>query len=211
MPAVARKQTPESQQNYRVVSDERVPVRARSSRVRRWHEAAPGNSSSQMAGARSTPARRDENDAADLHDLLEHFTGENAARTSQQQKEVEAHRTARKRARLRHRPFRMTILASAMAGAPLALLACLLWIKSSSLEFSRQDQNLNNKINAVRSESQRTRDEIAAINASPRVEEWARERSWRRANPYEFDNVSKGQEPVSFDSADTQVESSDVP
>ena len=189
MPAVARKQTPESHQNYRVVSDERAPTRARAPRGHRWHEAPPVKT-----GGRSIPARRqaDANAAetVDLSDLLEHFTGENAARTSQQQKEVEERRVARKRARLRHRPFRMTILAGAMAGAPLTLLACLLWIKSSSLALSRQESDLKNKIVAARSESERTSEEIASVNASPQVEKWAKERGWRRANPYDFDDVS---------------------
>ena len=211
MPAVAHKQTPESHQNYRVVSDERAPTRARSPRGHRWHEAPPVV----KGGARSTPARRTAaacaSEKADLSDLLEHFTGENAARTAKQQKEVEALRVARKRARLRHRPFRMTILASAMAGAPLALLACLLWIKSSSLALSRQDLDLKNKIVAARSESERTSEEIASVNASPQVKQWAKERGWRRANPYDFDDVSPanaaGQPTVP---AQPEVENSDA-
>jgi len=189
MPAVARKQTPESHQNYRTVSDERVPTRTRAPRVQRWHEAPP----TKKSRARSTPAHAqpEENETADLRGLLDHFTGENAARTAQQQNELEERRVARKRARLRHRPFRMTILASAMSGAPLALLACLLWIKSSSLAFSRDDADLKNKIAAARFESERTREEIASVNASPQVEQWAKERGWRRANQDDFDDISK--------------------
>lgn len=193
MPAVARKVTPNSHQNYRIVDDERLPER-RSTPVKvapprnRWHESPP-----KKTGARSTPsrARREENDSADLRGLLDHFTGENAARTQHQQKEVEARRAARKRSRLRHRPFRMTVLASAMVGAPLALLACLLWMKSSSLAFSREDETLRRKIAATRSELDRTREEITAVNASPQVGQWAKERGWRRADQNDFDNVSK--------------------
>lgn len=196
MPAVARKQTPESHQNYRTVSDERVPTRTRTPGARRWHEAPPKKSN-----ARSTPAQAqsEENETADLRGLLDHFTGENAARALQQQKEVEARRVARKRARLRHRPFRMTILASAMAGAPLALLACLLWLKSSSLALLREDADLQKRIAATRFESERTREEIAAVNASPQVEQWAKERAWRRANQNDFDDVSKAVKPNSND------------
>jgi len=184
-----------------------VPVRARAPRARRWHEAPP-----KKTGARSTPARQEANKSADetaaLNDLLEHFTGENAARTAQQQKELEARRVARKRARLRHRPFRMTVLASAMVGAPLAFLACLLWMNSSSLALTRQDSDLQKQIIATRFESERTREEIASINASPQVEQWAKERGWRRASQNDFDDVSKGQKPVS---ADAEVENSDAP
>ena len=184
MPAVAHK--PSTHQDYRAIDDERVPVRAKTPSGHRWHE-----SPSRNARGGSSRARQEDNDSVDLDDLLEHFTGENAARTEHQQKEVEARRLARKRARLRHRPFRMTILASAMAGAPLALLACLLWMRSSSLAYSREDADLQKQIVAARFESERTREEIAAVNASPRVELWAKQRGWRRANQNDFDDVSK--------------------
>ena len=193
MPAVARKVAPESHQNHRTAS-ERVPARGGSTPSKgaprnRWHEAPPGKAG--RAGGSTPSAREQENESADLRGLLDHFSGENAARTEQKQKEVEARRTARKRDRLRHRPFRLTILATTMAGAPLAILACLLWMRSSALALSRQDAALQNKIEATRSELERTRQEIAAVNASPQVEQWAKERGWRRANQNDFDEVSK--------------------
>ncbi len=212
MPAVARQQTPESYQDYHTVSDERMPTRARAPRGQRWHEAPPAKSGARKSGARSTPARRqaDEsaNDTADLSDLLEHFTGENAARTAQQQQEVESRRVARKRARLRHRPFRMTILASAIVGAPLGLLACLLWMNSNALALSREDISLKNRIAAARSESQRISEEIAAVTASPQAEQWARERGWHRASQNEFDDVATVKPPATVQS---EVEGSDAP
>ena len=198
MPAVARKVAPESHQNHRTAS-ERVPARGGSTPSKgapprsRWHDSPPGkNQPGNRRDEGSTPSSREqENDSADLRGLLDHFSGENAARTEQKQKEVEARRTARKRARLSHRPFRLTVLATTMAGAPLAILACLLWMRSSALALSREDAALQNKIEATRSELERTRQEIAAVNASPQVEQWAKERGWRRANQNDFDEVSK--------------------
>ena len=199
MPAVARKSAPESHQNYRIVNDERVPVRkstpAKSAASRnRWHETPPNKSNlsaKRVPAGRSTHRRDQQNETVDLRGLLDHFSGENAARAEHQQKEVEARRTARKRARLCHRPFRLTILATTIAGAPLIILACLLWMRSSALALSREDRALQTKIEATRSELEQTRREIAAVNASSQVEQWAIERGWRRAIQNDFDQVSK--------------------
>ena len=211
MPAVARKVAPDSHQDYRS-TNERASSRRSTPARNRWHESPEGKSSegktaraSQSTARRSTP--KSGNDTADLRGLLDHFSGESALRAHQEQQETEARRAARRRARLCHRPFRLTVFTTVMAGAPLAILACLLWMNSSALALSREDAALQNKIEATRSELEQTRREIASVNASPQVEQWAKERGWRRAGQNDFDAVPP---VVETTPADSSAANSDV-
>jgi hypothetical protein len=102
----------------------------------------------------------------------------------------------------------MTLVATALVGAPLTLLACLLWMNSSALALSRRDAALQKNIEAARFELQSTRREIAAVNASPRVEEWAKERGWHQATQQDFDDVSKVATPTN---SQPESEGNDTP
>lgn len=231
MPAAARKISPDSYQDHHTTSARgahastragaaakstapkstparTAPGRSTPSRTR-WHETpSRGGAKGKSASAR---ARREEESSDDWRGLVEHFGGEATARVEIEEAEVETRRIARRKARLKHRPFRMTLLASAMAGAPLALLACLLWMHSSALELSRQDKALQDKIEAARFELQSTRRDIASVNASPQVEHWARERGWRQATQQDFDDVSKVVTPTSSNSVSSEARGNDAP
>lgn len=185
MPALARKPTVESDQDYHVATARGAGSTSglRTGVRRRWHETPPAGSTPRRAGRR----RSDE----DWRNLVEHFGGAEPTSAVAEKEEVDARREARRKARRRHRPFRMTLMATALVGAPLTLLACLLWMNSNALELSRRDAALQKNIEAARFELQSTRREIAAVNASPQVEQWAKERGWRQATQQDFDDVSK--------------------
>ena len=187
MPALARKPAPESHQDHHIATARgagSTPGQKAGAR-RRWHESPPP--------AGSTPkARGGQNQSDDdWRELIEHFAGAQTSHAVAEKQEVEARRASRRKARRRHRPFRMTLVATALVGAPLSLLACLLWMKSNALALSRQDAALQTKVEAARFELESTRREIAAVNASPQVEEWAKERGWHQATQDDFDDVSK--------------------
>jgi hypothetical protein len=191
MPALARKTAPDYH-DHRVTSSAARAATKAAPRPR-WHEDNPASagrkSNSTKTGNKSTP-RATEAESADVTELLSHFGHGNAERKAQARAEVEARREARRRARLRHRPFRMSAAGAVIISAPLVLLASLLWLKSSALTLSRHDTKLQDRISAARFELERTRKEIATVNASPHIERWASERGWRRATQKDFDRVS---------------------
>lgn len=203
MPALAHKPTAESNQDYHVATSRgagstpgpRTGVR------RRWHESPPTGST---PSARAGQNKSDD----DWRELVEHFGDAQTSQAVAQKEEVNARREARRKARRRHRPFRMTLVASALVGAPLTLLACLLWMNSSALALSRHDAALQKNIEATRFELESTRREIAAVNASPKVEQWAKERGWHQATQQDFDDVSKTATPTNNE---TKPEGNDAP
>lgn len=216
MPAVARRESPSRYHEEEVVaaagalktrahagagSRARAVTKAPAGKVapagKRWHDEQHGEAAGSRAAASSTraraasPRRQQTEEETDWRGLVDHFGGEHTAQIAIDRTEIAARQQARRHERLKHRPFRMTLLATALAGAPLALLACLLWMKSNALALSREEAELHNSIVAARFELQSTRKEIASVNASPQVEHWARERGWRQATQQDFDDVSK--------------------
>lgn len=129
--------------------------------------------------SRSTPGTHE------MQALLSHFGGVDAEREAELREQIKA----RRRARRRHRPFRLNAVAIVLVGAPLCLVASLLWMRSSALALSRHDAKLQDRIAAARFDLERTRKEIAALNASPHLESWAKKRGWRRATQTDFDQV----------------------
>jgi hypothetical protein len=202
MPALASKPTVESNQDYHIAAARGAGSAPgqRAGVKRRWHESPPAGSTPERAG-------RNKSDE-DWRELVEHFGGAQPSSVVAEKAEVEARREARRKARRRHRPFRMTLIASALVGAPLILLACLLWMKSNALSLSRQDAVLQSQIEAARFELQSTRREIAAVNASPQVEQWAKERGWHQATQQDFDDVSKVATPTTNPA---QIEGNNAP
>lgn len=77
-----------------------------------------------------------------------------------------------------------------MTAVPALLLVYLLSVNSKALTLSHQNVRMQNQMEETRYELQRIRKEIAAVNASAQVEEWARERGWRQATQQDFDDVS---------------------
>ncbi len=185
MSALAHKPTAESDQDYHVATVRGVgsTPNTRTGVRRRWHESPPAGSTPRRAGQ----SKNDE----DWRNLVEHFGGAEPSRAVAEKEEINARREARRKARRRHRPFRMTLVATALVGVPLTLLACLLWMNSSALALSRRDATLQKNIEAARFELQSTRREIASVNASPQIEQWAKERGWHQATQQDFDDVTK--------------------
>lgn len=179
MPALARQTLPDHD-DYRPVATR--PVNRH-----------PSKSSTRTGTRHATRIKRASTQAApdsrEVRELLSHFGHGEASLQAKARDEMQVRRDVRRRARLRHRPFRMTVAATLLGAAPLALLASLLWLRSSALAMSRQDSKLQNQINAARFELQNTRKQIAALNASPHLDEWAKERKWRRATQKDFDQV----------------------
>lgn len=215
MPALARKPTVEGYQDHHAVSARGAGSTPglRSGVGRRWHESPPVGSTPVGSTPGSTPRARGGHSQSDedWRNLVEHFGGDQTARAVAEKEEVEARREARRKARRRHRPFRMTLVASALVGAPLTLLACLLWMNSNALELSRRDDALQKNIEAMRFELQNTRREIAAVNASSRVEEWAKERGWHQATQQDFDDVTKDGPRVAAADSAPNSEGNDAP
>lgn len=177
MPALARQVAPDHYDDYSVVTQPSPPAN------RRWQEekSAPRK----RTGHRSRVAP----DSDDVQDLLSHFGHGATARESHVREQLDESRAQRRAARRRHRPFRVSATAIALSAAPLGLLASLLWLRSSSLSMARRDTQLQNQINASRFDMEHTRQEIAAMNASPHIEAWAKERKWQRANQQDFDQI----------------------
>lgn len=78
---------------------------------RRWHESPPAGSTPR---SRAEQRQRDE----DWRNLVEHFGGDQTATAAAEKAELEERRDARRRARRRHCPFRMTVVATALVGHP---------------------------------------------------------------------------------------------
>lgn len=196
MPAVARKVTPESHQSYQSASapgaDAAVRTRggAPASRSRRWQEEAT-RTAPVKSRRKNTPSQQPVQTQEDWRGLVDHFNGQQAERVEGERLDIDARRLARRRERLRHRPFRLTFLTIALLGAPLLLLACLLSMNSNALALARADVDLQRKIESTRFDLENTRKEIAALNSSPLVEHWARSRGWQQAKPQDFDDVSR--------------------
>lgn len=177
MPALAQKIAPEYHDDYSVQTAP-APTRPR------WQE--------EEQATRKRPARknRPSPDPEDIEQLLEHFGhGSGSARDPHLREEVENRRQQKRLARLRHRPFRLTVTATMLAAAPLCLLASLLWMRSNSMALARRDVSLQNQISAARFSMESTRQQIASLNASPHLESWAKARGWKRAGQQDFDQV----------------------
>jgi hypothetical protein len=191
MPAVAHEVIPDYHDRYTALSEPHVARRAAPRKTaprHRWHEEKPaprqGRSTAGRAAARPAP------ESSDVEELLSHFGHGNAEHMAQERAVLQSKREARRRARLRHRPFRMSAAGVAILGAPLGLLACLLWLHSSALSLSRREAKLQDRISESRFNLERTRKEIAALNASPHIASWANARHWRRATLQDFDQVT---------------------
>ena len=189
MPALAQKTAPDYYDNKITIERRpatkaapRKPAINKTASRRRWQEEKPG--SAPRVASRLAP------NSHEVEELLSHFGHGDAARGEQVRALLESKRGERRRARLRHRPFRLTLAAAVLAGAPLFLVASLLWLRSSALAMSRSDTKVQDQINAARFSLQATRKEIAAMNASPHLEQWAKERHWQRATQKDFDQVN---------------------
>lgn len=196
MPALARKIAPDHHDHRTTAArstGKAVPNKP--ALRRRWHEDKPESRAHQSTHAAP--------DAREVADLLSHFGHGSAEKESKVRAQMTARREVLRRARRRHRPFRLTAIAGVLGAAPLCLLACLLWLRSSALALTRQDAQLQNQISAARFELERTHKETAALNASPHIEQWAKDRKWRQATQQDFDQVpSTDQVPPTSENAD---------
>jgi hypothetical protein len=191
MAVAVRKTTPDYHDEYSVSTETRSPNRAlprKSAQRLRWHEANPtnhaGRSVARRVGVRPAP------DSADVEELLSHFGHGNAERDAREREQLLSRREARRRARLRHRPFGMSAICALFLGVPVGLLACLLWLQASAQTLQRRDSQLKDQATETRFALERTRKEIAALGASPQITSWAQQRHWRPATLQEFDQVT---------------------
>lgn len=172
---------------------------------RRWHDSPPpaaGASTKSTFNARSTFDGSSQSTSVaaraelEWHELIEQFDrSEQMALNFKKPKaegkvSAQPRRRTKRKARTKHRPFRLSLPTLLMAAVPASLLVYLLSVNSAALTLSHQNIRLQNQMEDTRFELQRIRKEIAAVNAAAQVEEWAQERGWRQATQQDFDDVS---------------------
>lgn len=208
MAVVTRQAAPEKKMSdsHRAVSrgfERHAPAtdRRNASGHRRWHNSPPPESltESTFVGNTSVESTFDIAQAdREWRELFEDFDREQMAALSYRRPKTKSEmipssprrQTRRRRARAKHRPFHLSLPAVVMTAVPALLLVYLLSVNSKALTLSHQNVRMQNQMEETRYELQRIRKEIAAVNASAQVEEWARERGWRQATQQDFDDVS---------------------
>lgn len=189
---VSGKRTSDSQRAVSRGLVQRVPATGRRNTpaLRRWHDSAPP-----VAPSRSTSRARAPRPDQEWRELIDHFDRDQvmpAVKKVSKKSEAAAQpkRQTKKRARSKHRPFHLTWPTVVFAAVPGILLVYLLFVNSAALALSHENMRLQSKVEETRFELQRIRKEIATVNASAQVEEWAKERNWRQATQQDFDDVS---------------------
>lgn len=186
------KKTSDSQRAVSRGLVQRTPVTGRRNApaLRRWHDSAPPASPSRST-SRSRAPRPDE----EWRELIDHFDCNQVMPVVKKanpktEAAAQSKRQTKKRARSKHRPFKPTGPTVVIAAVPVFLLVYLLFVNSAALALSHENMKLQNKVEDTRFELQRIRKEIAGVNASAQVEEWAKERGWSQATQQDFDDVS---------------------
>ena len=103
---------------------------------------------------------------------------------------IEAAR-ARRRARPRHRPFRLTKTQWLIAVTLLGQLTGVLWWQSQALSLRNRDQLLKNDIAVTSQQIAQTKNEISQLDSEDNLSQLAAKMKWKRAPVNNFDDVSQ--------------------
>lgn len=98
---------------------------------------------------------------------------------------------ARRRARPRHRPFRLTKAQCIIAGTLLCQLTGVLWWQSQALSLRNRDQRLKNDIAITSQQIAQTKNAISQLDSEGNLSQLAAQMQWSRAPVNNFDDVSK--------------------
>ncbi|MBV9865925.1 MAG: hypothetical protein JO316_11265 [Abitibacteriaceae bacterium] len=118
-------------------------------------------------------------------------------------------RAARRRARRSHRPFRLSWQASVAGCVLLCQLVALLYMQGMTLSARNNSYRLDKEIAQVQGNVTRTQKEIAALDSSPRIAQWAHERGWSVATQDKLDSITN-RTPATLEAAPTDAASGDV-
>lgn len=99
-------------------------------------------------------------------------------------------RAARRQARRRHRPFRLTWQASIAGCILMAQLVALLWMQGVALSARNRSYKLDKDIADKYSAVTRTQKEIAGLDSASRIAAWAGQRGWQVASQDRLDSVT---------------------
>ncbi len=153
-------------------------------------EAAP-SSRARFAGAhRHAPHTADLDNPSETELLLRRILEDEPAPLTAEELLVEASR-ARRRARPRHRPFRLTKAQCIIAGTLLCQLTGVLWWQSQALSLRNRDQRLKNDIAITSQQIAQTKNAISQLDSEGNLSQLAAQMQWHRAPVNNFDDVSK--------------------
>lgn len=196
MPVAARKRQPSSPHADRIHGPRR-PV-------------APGpiRKSSTSATAQALPTLAPDAVAPDVvNRYLPHYNDQ--ADESYLEARTKA-RAARRRARRSHRPFRLSWQASVAGCVLLGQLVALLYLQGMALSARNNSYKLDKEIAQVYGNVTHTQKEIAALDSSPRIAQWAQERGWKVATQDKLDSITN-RAPLTQETASTDTPSGDAP
>jgi len=140
---------------------------------------APGARRTSRARIEATP----DPDWQSVEPLLDHFNRED--------EQEQANRAAQRKAKRAHRPLQLSWPAGVAATLLLSHLVALLWLHGSTLAARNRNAELSAQILHARNDIERTKEKIARRASAARIDQWARERGWRKATQPEFDDVTK--------------------
>jgi cell division protein FtsL len=99
-------------------------------------------------------------------------------------------RAARRRAKQRHKPLRLSLPTTLCGVALLGQLTMLLYLKGQALQASHEATRLDKQITLTSNQIASTETRISQFESSARLEEWAKQRGWKRPEHSEIDVVS---------------------
>jgi hypothetical protein len=157
-----------------------TPAAATSPRRRQHYSKANSTTAQASAAAISGAARREP--WQDVEDQLQHFNFDTSTQTT---------RTERRRARRRHRPLQLSWPVAILGSLLLCQWVALLWLEGLNLATSRHASKLDNQIQDVRKDIEDTQADIAKLDASAHIGEWAQQRGWVQVAQDKFDDITK--------------------
>jgi hypothetical protein len=98
-------------------------------------------------------------------------------------------RAARRRAKQRHQPFRLSMPTTLCCVALLGQLTILLYLKGLALQSVHEATRLDTEIKLTANQIARTEERISVYESSARLEEWAQQRGWKMPAHNEIDVV----------------------
>lgn len=109
-------------------------------------------------------------------------------------------RAARRRSRRAHRPLEWSWPLGVGVTVLLAQLVALLWLQGLALSARNRSYALDKSIAQAQEGVSRTQKEIAALDSSPQIAQWARARGWSVATQDRLDPLTKSEPLVTKES-----------
>jgi len=124
-----------------------------------------------------------------VRSLVEHFHESDTGTQAQEARAV------RRRALRRHRPFHLSLLSIAICAWMFGMLVVLLWWGSRAQTALDHSIDLDREITRMRLEIGDAQKKISALDSSPHLSRWARQRGWTQATSERIDDVTKSVPP----------------